>query len=457
MTAIRNNSRLIVYGTGNTLASITSDINDTSVIEETSTGYYLIKHSFGATLRLYTDAELTIGDPTDFSVAETLAFENLSNARARFEVYAGSKFHVYGNSTLILATGSASHYCNTPLLKGEWLLSGSSDYPVTMWGFRQFQVSEAGSVIWNHVNVGKSSYRYNNMFRVNNATGIIDVKNCNMNTGEGIIPLYDGRFLDQYNDVFGKHVAFFDNCDFTKMKYPRSLSESCVKISNSIFSVNDSNQSSTPNIEANGFTWVSGSTFTADSGSDTAYGFESSAGMNILVEGCEFTWQPGTRMSRGLTNTGLDERLMFKDVSFASPSYEKYSNNSGYAASYVNRLTPTVVDISGSPIQGAKIVIAQIDNYESWTFETNSSGQINAFNYPWILATHYRKYGDYPNFLYDYKSDAVNGGGHSITVTASGYRPYNKTWYMSEDREIDILLIPLPKRHTNNSVYNKLA
>jgi len=454
MTAYTSGNYITVGGSGNTLASITADINDASFIEEVTPDYYLVKdRGSSGGLTISTGGELTIGDPTDFSVTESLVLENLTSNRQRFYVYAGGICNVYGNTELILASGSTTAYGGTTYNYGEFIMSGSSEYPVTFWGFRDI-TQDANSVLrWNYVNVGKSSYRYGYMLSIKYPS-TMSISNCNLNTGIGAIPIYDARGNHQTEPI-GHHTLFIDNCDFTNMAFPTCILDPAIKITNSTFSVQNLNQYVTPARDPLGFSWIHGSTFTNDSGSDDQYVFEGSL-MNNLIESSSITFSPTTRILSGLNVGGPSQRFMFKHVSFTSASYEKYSGTATYAVEYVNRLTVTVVDSTGSPVENARIAITQIDDYEAWSFKTNSSGQIDVYGYPWLLCTHYRKYGDYPLFYYDYKSDAVNGGGHNIVVIKAGYATYNKTVYVSEDREVDIILQPLPKRHTNKSYYNKI-
>lgn len=101
MSAIKSGTTIRVEGTGNTLASITSDIADPTFIEETSSGVYVVHGAH--VLDLWAGSELTVGSEADYSVREELHFNPTTHGFPGFNIRAQSTFKMFGNVVLNLA------------------------------------------------------------------------------------------------------------------------------------------------------------------------------------------------------------------------------------------------------------------------------------------------------------------------------------------------------------------
>ena len=112
MVAVKSGNHIYVTGTGNTLASITADINDTTFIEKTSSSpdVYTVKGNVARYLRIRNGGTLTIGDSADYSKNETLAFNSIVANYCRFYVDAGGRLEQYGDTTIDWMTGAQRSY-----------------------------------------------------------------------------------------------------------------------------------------------------------------------------------------------------------------------------------------------------------------------------------------------------------------------------------------------------------
>jgi len=98
MPATKSGNNIYVTGTGNTLQSVLTDINDVNYFYSPSSGVYTLNGgSVGSVARyLYVrpGGDLTIGSSSDTSLYERLELQNGANNRTRIYVNEGGALYM---------------------------------------------------------------------------------------------------------------------------------------------------------------------------------------------------------------------------------------------------------------------------------------------------------------------------------------------------------------------------
>ena len=462
MGATKNGNYINVTGTGNTLASITSDINDTTFIEETSTDYYVLKGNTTRIISILPNAELIIGDPSDPTVSETLMMDNPSSNRTGFKIQ--GSLQVYGQTTIETVQANTYPRSNIIHTGGEVILSGSAGYPVRMNNYGKMSYYDGTTGSYTHTHFGKTQRSLPFATFDAATTTISDVlwtaRNCHWGIDSGSQYQYQRSnpvWMGNTRHDWGGHICTFIDCTVANANYgPNFYGLLAFKmISGSV--------SNHINSGYNGSQDVGPQSYYYQHFKDVRFNNDynqiqyivnrnNSEKLRLLFEHCYFDNSNSSGLFRYKTSPPPG-RLMIIDPQFADPTYERYAN---YISEYVNRLTVNVVDANNQPMGDATITLTQKDGYETYTQNTEEDGYLDLFGQPCFFCTHYTKKGNYPNFTVVYKSDDSNSTYHTITATKSGFVGVEQKVVMDSDRSLTIKMLPAYNAHVNYSKYNEI-
>ena len=246
MPAAKSGNHIYVTGSPNTLASITTDINDTAFIEKTGTSpdIYTVKGDVIRYLRIRDGGVLTIGNPEDYSVNETLGFENLALDRTRFYVDAGGELMMVGDTVIDFGiTGGFRPYYS--YIYGKCSVLGNDTYKPVLQNYRRLYFHETtwtsdvyASDIWHFEKmIIGSSYTVNDYafyftaiskLRAHTFKSIIFDKSYGRGNGYYSITI-------PYNFI-GQNNMLFEDCNFENVgNYPIYSHAGRVHVKNCTF------------------------------------------------------------------------------------------------------------------------------------------------------------------------------------------------------------------------------
>ncbi len=467
MPAAKSGNNIYVTGSGNTLDSVTTDINDITFIEKVSNTppTFELKGTVARTLYVRPGGELTIGDPNDFSYQEVLRFAPTANDRAQFNVDSLGTLKMYGNTKIICST-SATYYTSQSF-RGKIIIQGNDTYrPVLekVWRLYLAQValSDAdaafNSKTWDKVNVenfwGTRNSGYLSFYTLHKVIpGTWSFTNMLIDgytaggdwNGYGITATLNAGEVDKvtldnieirnclYSVANFYNSGMFTNCHFHHNYYRAAQTTLNLAIQPRYYSdrfaqyLGDAGQ---------GFLYFKDCVFDNNTQSSTTkYHIYMQAGYRMMFDGCTFD---------AVTYCGnISERALgfFRGTANTYSGNPNWSIYNGSTIFCVKDLDLTVVDKDGSPIENATITCEQNDKKEVLVFYTDNNGRPRTTYYLGgkILLT-WREQLDVNGLSFSYWSDASNSTYHTITVNKDGYEPFETTLVMSEDRTITATL-----------------
>jgi len=464
MSAAKSGNHIVVTGTGNTLASITSDIADTTFIEKTSTSpdIYTIKGNVARYLYVNATGVLTIGNPADYSVNETLVFDQSGAANNnRLYVNAGGHLKQYGDTKIDFST----HATNTSYysyIYGALTIDGNDTYkPVwqnynRIYFYEQQNNNTYTSDIWtiNKMIFG-SSYAANlyaiyiaalGKVRAHSFTNITWDKSYGR--GYAMYPIYIPVGFNGAENMTFSGLDFYDCGNYpiqmnnaSSIQYIGCTFETTTAQKVYVIGTNfpDTSQTLgsygyvTAESYAQNFVFLNGCTFGVEAATT---GILASQGGVILCKDCDWEQTAGT----AITAQYQARVLMWSGNTF-SGNREVYAVNYDGAVQWVHALDLTIQDAEGNPIEDCKVGIVQSAGKESFLFRTNASGKlINHFGINKALLTWKHQYGATKATDYEYWSDATNSTYHTVRIFKIGYRPVEYTFVMSDERTQTITL-----------------
>lgn len=461
MTAAKSGNHIYISGSGNTLASITSDIADITFIEKTSTApdIYTVKGGVARYLRIRNGGTLTIGDPADYSKNETLAFSNNVANQLRFYVDAGGTLLQYGDTTIDFMTGTQRMYY--AMLYGKIDVLGNDTYKPVWQNYHRLYFYEQQ----NNDTYSNDIWHFEKMI-IGSA--------CTANYYAFYFPasmgkfrshifkdiLFDksyGRGLTMYAlrivlDGWGIGKTIFENLDFHDVgNYPLYTNYGRVKLKNCTFGTTTSWKcyiagtgypDTSVAVSAYGYndehqfgqqcTFLEGATF-----ENTGYIYVALIRQaTVLFKDCEWQHSSGDSIQ-----TYYQGKVMMWTGNTFTGGREYYDVDYGSMIQWVYDLNLTIKDKYGNNIEGATILIKQSDGKEQFTFITKANGKVgNCHDIECALLTWKHQYGNSKTTNMELWSDASTNNYHEVTVFKAGYVPVVKTYVMDQARTDTIVL-----------------
>jgi len=455
MSAVKSGNHIYVEGTGNTLASVASDINDAAYCTWDAGSNTLTVFGSSSAVRYFrtrNGSELTING------GETLQFSNATNDDTRMYIDAGSHLIMNDDAEINGSLGSTrpSYWyiygrvtCNAdipgglrPTFKEYYRIyfyetANNNSYPNDIWDF-------TGAFFGGpRVNNGYAIYMYvvgkvrNHIFK--------DM-------------LFDER-LDSNLDAYGFGIIYggegytnitFENIQFDQVERGFNITGGAIirtkdctidRTSNSwgVLHYGNSVSSARDRLRAYGyhnekpygqyFSYHENFTFLSGNQNNK---MNVSYGAQVLIKDCD--WQRTTGDSIECKYRG--RVLQWTGNTFADSSPFDIQQNG--ERSLVFRLQLTVLDEDGNPVEDAVVKIRQHEDKEQYTFSTGADGMMHAIHdLKGAMLTH-RSY--YSNTAYQTWSSASEP--HRYEVYVDGYEVAHGTAVMDQDRTATINLTP---------------
>lgn len=469
MPATKSGTYINITGTGNTLATMHSDINDNTWIERTTeidgSYTYNVKTAVVNYINLATDAVLTIGNPNDYSFKEKLKFIFSSNNSGYFNTLVGSHFKVYGNVEIDFGSLSQSQYVSVQIFYGNIEIYGNVTYKPYLYNSRQLRLYAIDT------DLTRISQSY---IRINNA----QFGNCFYDTPIfGIFPM-----THIWNEFEFKNVQFKMTTTAITYNYLYNTNDYSIPTDKLIFE--------NISIDAN----------------SKQYALLSPAGNNVYLKNTvwdstfnNYSFQVGWSNNWELHNNNLslneDLRKKLKysaqrfdmvldNVTFNTGVHPYYSfvyrsrlllkncvaqdlkkilcgyggiislwnsdslYSNVFAAYYgryckVFKLDLTIKDEQGNPIEDCNISINDKNEKEEYNCRTNFLGKIySMYNIDGILLSNRIK-EPAPNTAESIISDTSNNTYHIVSIYKPGFKPQTFNVVMDQDRAIEIIMKPI--------------
>lgn len=470
MPAAKSGNHIYVTSSPNTLASITTDINDTTFIEKTgsSPDIYTVKGNVLRYLDVRNGGVLTIGDTGDYSMNETLGFENLANDRTRFYINAGGELMMVGDTVIDfgLAGGFRPMYT---YVAGKTSVLGNDTYKPVWQNYRRIYLYETSWTVDTYVN---DIWHFEKMiigssYTANDYAFIFEViSKLRAHTFKSII--FDksyGRGLNFY--AVGAHYNYvgydnlvFEGCNFEDVgNYPIYSAGGRIHVKNCTFGTTASwkllfyrGQQLYSFTEAKydfgynakiplgqSFSFVEGCTFENENNKNIIL---VARGANVLLKNNE--WQHDAAGDSLSVEYG-GQALFWTGNTFTG-GREVYDLN---YAGYIQRvfaLNLLVQDPDEAPIEDAIIHIAQNEGKERFTFITGSDGRIHTcWDLKAAFLTHQHQYGNNKVTNVEYWSDDSNSTYHDVWIYKNGYRAQHLEMVMDADKAETVTIFPQQK------------
>ncbi len=466
MTAAKSGNHIYVSGTGNTLASVTADIADTTFIEDMGSGVYRVKGNVARYLEIRSGGELIIGDEGDYSVYERLEFENLADGRTYFRVDHGSKFTMVGNTELDFSI--SSYRPNYARFQGHIdILGDGTNNPLIAHPYRIYMQdwdTNADNGTFDddrtHLNNVTLASAFNNDYYFFNFDTTTFMQNhrfenilCDRTLSSRNIQRT--RYFYANGTHLGMERVVFDNINFNDVGY------ACLNYGTNMQWVNctygtsyswklyeyyhrpmgvsmqsryDETGIYTGENYGQAFSFYDNCTFKDLNSKNVAIIARSAA---VLFRDCD--WENTSSDSIQVDYQGVG--MIWTGNTFADPT-PYFDVNQNSFLNWVFGLDLTIQDDAGNPIQDAMIRIVQSEGKEEYHFKTNSSGKIIAlYDLEVALLTwkyKYREGDETTNFVL--WSDSSNSTYHTAYVMKEGYRSSTTTYVMDADRSDTIIL-----------------
>jgi len=447
----------VTAGTG-TLAQLYADVEAIDATAMTISGADPYTYEIEGNRELQIGTGVTLNMQNDSDVLQW----DLSAAKYPvLDIQEGATFNVGdgttgGDDQQIIGDINNASYCYI-YVYGSFNCQGTVGHEVIIKNYRSmYFYSRTGSLIdWDYVKLQECTYAYgyHMSFAAMDTTGDI-VANFNYVTieetgvtenGYGI--LGTGGFFG--NTVFNNMVIDntlllsirsctmkWANCTIQNIasSYPRMID--CGKQSAGYFQTSKTEPYSVEIGQKQGYFVMDTCTFDNnydDTGNNYAF-FEVGAGSIVLFKDCTFqNAYYGCRVNNG----GV---AIHYNSTFTSITVDKVWAANGTHL-HARKLTLTVNDSGGSPLQDAIVNVRQKEGYENWTFITDASGQIKDI------------WGDDPVFIekeetstgvYDQWSDGTGNQIHEIIISHPDYETAKREVAFTENQTLIVQLADNP-------------
>jgi len=456
MSAAKSGNHIVVTGTGNTLASITSDIADTTFIEKTSTSpdVYTIKGDVARYLYINAGGELTIGDPEDYSVNETLAFDQSVTQLNRLYVQAGGALLMYGDTVIDFDT-HATNLSYYTYFRGKIVIQGDDTYKPVLQNYNRFYFYESENNdtytddIWTFdkmifgsaCTTNYYAFYFQGMGKVRNHSFTNITFDKSYGRGNAMYPIYIPYGINGFENItfnninfadVGNYPVYLNNASSQEFSYCTFGTTTSWKVYIIGTYKNDSTQRYysynylSTEAYAQDFVYIHNCTFDS---TGTSGVINVSVGGTLLLKDNEFQHTAGDSIQVDYQGTVM----MWTGNTFTG-GREVYDLDYAGCVQWVHSLDLTIQDPEGNPVEDCKVGISQSEGKESFLFRTNSSGKlINHFGINKALLTWKHQYGNNKTTNAEYWSDDSNGTYHIIRIFKVGYRPYEVNYTMSDE------------------------
>jgi len=446
MPAVKSGNNINVSGTGNTLASITADINDVTFIEQVSAGVFRMKNNINRILSVLNGGVLTIGHPNDYSVTERLEFGgSTANDMGSLNVNAGGQLLMYGNTIMDLAAVNAFQNAFS-YWNGRVEIRGNSTYKPIVQNARAILLGEQGGfvevaneIMWfEDMIIGSSIGSNQTLFTVHGRGRARPwiFRNITVDITKGRnIP--QRPFMLEYASDNDPLLVFENidaaNCGSGGYKI-NTVSSPCYHMKNvsvgtgatdwkinwvrghdiapTLFGYPGSEQNR-PVQFGQRFLLMDNWTINASNSGDMLVRY----GAVICMKNCTFHnssayWRAQVQYQGVL--------IMWTGNTYTAS--ERYWVAQNGMILWVKELHLTVLDNAGQPVEGATVLIEQSNGQERFLFETKANGKLkNVFDLELALLTWKRQNGSDRQYQIDYLSE--EGGfcyESDFTYSASG-------------------------------------
>jgi hypothetical protein len=460
MTAVKNGANIFVEGTGNTLASVYTDIADPLYFDNPSTNLYQLVGN----RRLYVrpGGELTIGNSGDFSFAETLEFDPTSNGGAGFTVNHGGAFYIYGASTLDMSTTA---FYTTSYVYGKIRVEGDATYRPLFdhsgrilynWESTTPAHAATDTWYWEHVDVQRQVGTPFSFYMLSMIDGPEQYfKDIDFDAVPGGGPTsYAGSYGLYVNPEIvagAESRVHFSDCTFQHYNsYGIGLFGSapfsfvrCTVQYNRLWGLLVQGNSWVPQLlrhelasvipvgmVGQSFPYFEDCVFTSNYGNTRDVLLN--PGCIVAFKGCTFN-----SASVGIFGTYGGIALVLSGNVFNGASV--FTSATKSTALWSFELDLTVIDSVGDPIENALVIARQKDGKERYLFDTDAAGKpITNPHMSGKIALTWRE--EWAAGSYDLWSDTSNSTYHDVTVSAPGYITQTIQQVMDQDRVLPVSL-----------------
>lgn len=462
MAATFSNTSININGDNNTLASITSDINDTSIIQDMGNGLYEVYGDKVSFININAGATLTIGDANDFSVYEELRYIWHTNGVGRFYLKSGSFFYMYGNTKVIMNYGCTSaQYPEYIYFYSKIIhIEGNETYQPEIQGTRRFYIYPQ---LTNQSLIQGSEFTLKYM-RIGNCQQNYMYFRFNFEVPETLVLDHITIINDFYTSVFYpfcfSYPLYYDdfivpitNLTIENTKYIRMyvvypyIKDSSIDVTTTTTTGYWYNYAVARNVNTNA------------GNSDIDYSLRTKKASKIgqyidfYLENVDYqtnnstslyTYQGNTTLlnnfttnKRLLTYGGATILFYNSDVAYNQNNIEDNFNSS---IKKVYKLDLTITDTNDNPLDDVRIEIHSVNNEEFYNCFTGTLGKIlSRFGIDYVFLSNEMK-----TPTLKIVSDDSNNTYHIVKISKDGYEGQTLNYVMSEDRTDTIKLSERP-------------
>lgn len=454
MSSVKSGKHIYVEGTGNTLSSVASDINDPAYCTYDAPTQTLTIFGTAADIRYF---RIRNNGVLDMNSGDTLLFDNDTADDTRFYLDAGGEFNMNDDCTLDgSANGNRPYYW---YIYGKWNVQGTATLRPLIKNYYRIYMYETNNGnsypddIWTFDNclIGGSAINngYCFYFSVMGKTRAHSFTNMEFDESVGSnLDSYAFYFL--YGNTQADNMTF-DNITFTRVErginnvggWPVHIQNSTFNNLSTSWAVLTYSQPAQDyrdrlrnyglgNEKAYGqsFMFIDNCTFQVGNQNNkmiTAYG-----GLS-LVKDCDFQRTTGDALEANYRG----RCMAWTGNTFADANPFDVDQNG--EISWVYRCRVTVEDESGDGVEDAVVHFKQAQGKEEFTFTTITDGKLHAIHgLEGAMLTQRSQYAN------------TNGSGeiwasasllHEVTISKPGYVTQMVTAQMTQDRDITVTLI----------------
>ena len=442
-----NSSTINVTSGSGTLAQLYTDINDSEPFSNPSNGVYQVNGN--RELRLYSGVTLDIS-------SDTLQWDLSTHKYPILRVYEGATLKG-GAGGKIIGDINNSHYSYI-YFYGSIMLQGSSENNFIIEQYRSIYIYERSSSVYtfDYVTLQNVTYSWGYCIHWNRLDATSNQKSHSFTNVTIHSDNHRGYGMLLYGDFSN---VTFDNITIDNTRYGLYLHGAIVKFTNSTFK----------DIYYNSLLLYGTSAIQSYSHYNTSktkiYNLAGWGQPKVIFDNC--TWHDNStercvyRVEKG--SVVLFKNNTFEGASAADPaSYgiqvaygglalyygtQTFNNVSAERAWTSNgmhlhccKLTLTVKDHNGNPIQDAYVIIRQNEGKEEWTGFTDSNGQLkDIFGEDYVIV---EKEETSTNNYINWSDSIADGRFHWIIVTKEGYQTWQRKVTFTSDQNITATLTP---------------
>lgn len=457
MPATKSGNNILINGTGNTLQSVLTDINDVNFFYSPSTNVYTLNgSSVIRTITISNLADLTIGSSSNMAAYERLEFQNGANNRCVMTVNAGGHLKLWGNSELRFARITDGFYGGITNIAGSLTVSGDGINNPLLNNYQRFNITESQNnstyindkIYIENAIIGGVTIANGYAFYATNPSGkwnqfIFKSITCDGSYGNWASSA-TVRFFYYPFYVAGLQNHVFENIYFQNYYYSVQDHVSCLYLKDCTMQT-DAGGSYVAYVPQSVGTFSYSRKYSESLNANFRYGqifsLYDKCNFNSLKHGiyagysgiscfksCTFNQNTGNTFT-GIYNGTI---LLWgnTNVFYRNPLYSLTINS---VLHKVFDLNLTITDNELNPISGAIVSINQSQNKEFFTFETNNNGKLNAIHgIECALLTYSQQYANSDISNVDLWSSDTNSTYHTVVITKEGYRPYQQNYIMNQ-------------------------